>query len=192
MDRERLATELVELPLYDYAFFRTDELVFSQRVREICRAECAMYGRSWACPPAVGTVEECRQRVLSYEEGLMIATAREVEDASDLSNALATRASHEAVARQVADRVRSQAGEILLLSCEACAACEKCAWPDAPCRRPERMAPCIESHGILLTELAEKHGMEFMVGNNVVMWFSLILYRNSKGSLPEGAVAAGD
>ena len=41
-----------------------DELLFSERVRYICRTECAMYGRSWACPPAVGTVEACRERVM--------------------------------------------------------------------------------------------------------------------------------
>jgi len=33
MDRERLETQLLELPLYQYAFIRTDDLMFSDRIR---------------------------------------------------------------------------------------------------------------------------------------------------------------
>lgn len=177
MDRALLEARLAELPLYDYAFIRTDELVFSPRVREICRMDCPMYGKSWACPPAVGTVETCRERVMRFGEGLLIATAAEVDDIADMEETLSTRAVHEAVARQAAELVRRQAGEVLLLSAEACAACERCSYPYAPCRHPERMAPCIESHGILITDLAEKHGMEFLAENGWVNWFALILYR---------------
>ena len=64
-----------------------------------------------------------------------------------------------------------------MLSTESCAICEKCAYPDAPCRHPDRMFPCIESYGILVTELAEKNGITFMGGSGLVTWFSLILYK---------------
>jgi hypothetical protein len=39
------------------------------------------------------------------------------------------------------------------------------------------MIPCIESYGILVTELAEQHGITFMNESNVVTWFGLILYQ---------------
>ena len=64
VDRTWLESRLAELPLYQYAFVRTSELVFSERVRYICRTECPMYGKSWACPPAVGEVEACTARCL--------------------------------------------------------------------------------------------------------------------------------
>ena len=41
---------------------------------------------------------------------------------------------------------------------------------------PDRMFPCVESQGILVTDLAEKHGLDFMNGN-IVVWFSLILFK---------------
>ena len=65
----------------------------------------------------------------------------------------------------------------MVLSTEACAICAHCAWPDGPCRHPERMFPCIESHGILVTELAEKCGLEFFNGN-LVTWFSLLFFKD--------------
>ena len=64
----------------------------------------------------------------------------------------------------------------LQLSTESCAICEDCAYPAAPCRHPDKMFPCVESQGILVTELCEKYGMEFFNGN-IVTWVSLILYR---------------
>ena len=60
---------------------------------------------------------------------------------------------------------------------EACAICEQCAWPDEPCRHPDRMFPCVESHGILVTDLAERRGIDFLAGSNLVTWFSLLFYR---------------
>ena len=59
MNCEHLEQQLAELPLYGYFFLKTGELTFTDRVRWICQHECQMYGKTWACPPAVGTVEEC-------------------------------------------------------------------------------------------------------------------------------------
>lgn len=177
MDREKLDAQLSELPLYQYAFIKTEDLVFSDRIRWICEHECPMYNTTWACPPAVGSVEECRARCMAFEDGLLIATITEVSDIANIDETLATRAPHEEITRQVLALVREQSRETMVLSTEACAVCEKCAWPDAPCRFREKMFPCVESHGIVVTDLAEKAGIEFYAEGNLVTWFSLIFYR---------------
>lgn len=177
MNREKLEAGLAELPLLQYEFFPTEELVFSHRVRHICETECPMYNKTWACPPAVGTVEECRSRVLAYPQGLMITSAAEVTDAANMAETLATRDEHEALARQVRDLMTAQGLEVYVLSTEACTLCSQCAWPEGPCRHPEKMFPCVESHGILVTDLAERYGIDFLAGGNLVTWYSLLLYR---------------
>ena len=177
MDKQWLGARLAEFPLYEYAFIRTDELLFSERVRYICETECPMYNTNWACPPAVGTVEACREKVLGFEEGLLIITITEVSDIANIEETLATRAPHEEITRQIRDLVKSQATETLTLSTESCTHCAKCTYPHAPCRFPERMFPCVESYGILVTDLAEKRGIDFLAGGNIVTWFSLILYK---------------
>ena len=56
--------------------------------------------------------------------------------------------------------------------------CSQCAIAQGlPCRHPERMFPCVESHGILVTDLAERHGIDFLAGSNLVTWFSMLFYR---------------
>jgi len=176
MDRAWLEQQFGELPIVQYEFFDTRELVFSHKVRHICREECPQYGKSWACPPAVGTVEECEARCRSYPKALLITSMTEVEDISNMEMTLATRVEHEALTRQVHALFRQQGVEPLVLSTESCAVCQQCTYPDGPCRRPDYMYPCVESQGILVTDLAEKFGIDFIAGGNIATWFSLLLY----------------
>ena len=177
MNRELLDEKLAELPLYIYDHIDPAELEFSDRIRWICQNECPMYGKSWACPPGVGTVESCKGKCMGFENCLMISTITEVEDITNLEETLATRPDHEAVTNEVADLMRQLGAEPYVLSTEACALCERCAILDGePCRFPETMHPCVESHGINVVPMLENHGLEFQFGANVVTWISLLFF----------------
>jgi predicted metal-binding protein len=177
MNLELLDQQLSQLPLYIYAHVDPAGLEFSQRIRWICEHECPMYGKTWACPPGVGEVSACEKKCRSYKNCLLISTITEVEDISNIDAALATRGDHEDVTNTVAELLRSQGAEPYVLSTEACAICERCAYLDGePCRFPEKMHPCVESHGINLIPTLESIGIEFQYGENVVTWVSLLLY----------------
>lgn len=177
MNRELLEEKLADLPLYIYDFIDPKELEFSDRIRWICEHECPMYGRSWACPPGVGSVCHCQKKCLSYENCLMISTIVEVADITNINETLATRPEHEAVTNQVRDLMRQLGTDPYILSTEACALCDRCAILDGqPCRFPEKMHPCVESHGINVVPVLEDRGLEFQFGANVVTWISLLFY----------------
>lgn len=177
MDRERLEQQLSELPLYVYFDADPKALEFSERIRYICKAECPMYGKTWACPPAVGQVEQCAQKCRSYEKCLVVGTITEVEDISDIASALQTREEHETITNAVRQMFRDQGIEPYILSTEACAVCERCAYLDGqPCRHPHRMHPCVESHGINIIPTLEENGLEFQYGDNIVTWYSLFFF----------------
>ena len=177
LNKEALEEALSQLPLYLYAWIDPKGLEFTQRVRWICENECPMYGKTWACPPGVGSVESCEQTCRSYQNCLIVGTITEVADISDLAETLATRHDHEAVTDQVADLLRAQGVRPYILSTEACAACERCAILDGqPCRFPEKMHPCVESHGINLIPTLEAQGVDFLYGENIVTWYSLLLF----------------
>ena len=180
MDRALLERQLAELPLAQYEFFETEELEFSERIRTVCEVECPRYGKTWACPPAVGTVEDCKARCLEYPEGLLLVTLTEVTDIADMEETLATRPAHEALTHEAAALLRAQGLEVMGLSTDSCAICQKCSYPNAPCRHPKQMYPCVESHGIVVTALAEKHGIDYLYGGNVVTWLSLLLCREGR------------
>ena len=177
MDMELLESQLAELPLYGYFHIDPKDLEFSDRIRWICRHECPMYGKTWACPPGVGPVPQCRAKCLRYEHCLMITTVTEVDDITDIDQTLATRPEHEDVTNQVRELMRQQGVEPYVLSTEACTLCPRCAYLDGkPCRMPEKMHPCVESHGINLIPTLEENGIEFQYGSNVVTWTSLLFY----------------
>ena len=177
MDRQQIEKQLGEFPVYEYTFVEIADLKFTDRVRYICETECPQYGKSWSCPPAVGTVEACRNRCQKYDGGFLFTTVAEVSDLRNMEEMLSTRMEHEEVTRQIRDIFKKECVELLVLSTESCALCEKCAYPEAPCRHPDRMFPCIESYSILVTDLAEQYGITFLNDGNLVTWFSLILYR---------------
>ena len=177
MNRELLEAQLSELPLYIYDFIDPKELEFSDCIRWICQNECAMYGKSWACPPGVGSVESCKAKCLSYKNCLLVSSIVEVADIADMEETLATRPGHEALTEQVAQLLRDQGENPYILSTEACSICQRCAILDGqPCRFPEKMHPCVESHGINVVPVVEKLGLDFQFGCNVVTWISLLLF----------------
>lgn len=169
-------TWIADYPVCQYQVLESAQIPFSEKVRHICQTECERYGKSWSCPPAVGEVADCRRRCLEYPNVLVFTTMAEVSDASILSETLATRSQHEAVTRGICEELHKRGANCLALSSESCQICEECAYPDT-CRFPEKAIPCVESYGILVTEIAEKCGIDFYYDNQTVTWFGLILFR---------------
>ena len=130
LNKEVLEQQLSQLPLYVYDHIDLNTLEFSDRVRWICEHECPMYGKTWACPPGVGTVAHCKAKCAAYSKCLMISTITEVADISDIEETLATRPEHEKVTNQVRDLLRQQGVEPYVLSTEACTLCDRCAYLD--------------------------------------------------------------
>ena len=177
MNKELFEQQLSQLPLYSYAWIDPRQLEFNQRIRWICEHECPMYGKTWACPPGVGTVEHCAGKCRNFDNCLMIATITEVEDIADIQQTLATRPEHEEITNQVGAFLEEQGVKPYILSTEACAICQRCAIEDGqPCRHPEKMHPCVESHGINIIPVLEEQGICFQYGENVVTWISLLFY----------------
>ncbi len=178
LDRDLLLAQMAELPLYMYDFIDPKGLEFSERIRFICQNDCQMYGKSWACPPAVGKVCECQAKCLSYDSCLIIGSITEVHDIANIEETLATRGQHEALTSQVAELMQAQCVVPYILSTEACAICQRCTILDGqPCRFPEKMHPCVESQGINLIPTLEALGLPFLYGENVVTWYSLLFFR---------------
>ncbi|MDO4287705.1 MAG: DUF2284 domain-containing protein [Eubacterium sp.] len=176
--REELEAALCELPLYDYAFFDTADIVFTEAVRTICEGnDCGMYNSRWVCPPVIGTVEECIARCKKYRRAFLFSTVTEVADSFDLAACVQARGDHEAITYEVAQLFRRLTENPLILS-TGCIPCKVCAYPEAPCRHPERAFPTIESHGIMIMKMAADQGINYDCGQNIVTYFSLVLYND--------------
>ena len=75
---------LQKIGIYQYGFIQTTQITFLNEVRGFCEGNvCRHYGTTWACPPAVGTVDECRKRSLSYSRALVFNAKYNLEDSFD-------------------------------------------------------------------------------------------------------------
>nr|MDD6336546.1 DUF2284 domain-containing protein [bacterium] len=167
-------TQLTDIGITSFGYVSTAEIVFSEEVRRICaKNQCNRYGKTWACPPAVGTLEQCRQQCLAFSSALVFSAAYPLEDCFDIEG---MRRGHVRF-KQVCDRLYDMLDPpFLLLSNEGCNRCRQCTYPNAPCRFPERLFPSLEGYGILVYELAKSAGVPYNAGPNSVSYFGLLCY----------------
>ncbi|HJB15778.1 MAG TPA: DUF2284 domain-containing protein [Candidatus Blautia excrementipullorum] len=181
LDIQKFEEFISQYPVYEYRILDTKELKTEERVRIICRQECERYGTTWACPPAVGTLEECGARIHSYEKAVFFSSVAEVSDVLNMEEMLTTRRAHEDLTAEIASFLKKEGFETFTLSTESCDICGQCTYPQGkPCRHPERMHPCLESHGIVASEIVEEKKMEYNLGGNTILWFSMILFRHNQ------------
>ena len=120
----------------------------------------------------------------SYEEHLnqydviRINMQQFLSETHNMEEMLSTRRAHEDLTTEVGKYLNKEGYETYILSTESCDICEKCAYKEGkPCRYPDRMHPCLESHGVVVNEIVERESMEYNLGGNTILWFSMVLFR---------------
>lgn len=175
----KIKHEITCISIHEYAFLKPDDVIFSDEVRDLCRKNtCGMYGTSWACPPAVGSIEECKAKCLLYKHAFIFTTVSKTKRKFDLEGWKRARIEHEKITDDVAKVFRYHAKESLVLSTEGCLLCKKCTFPDAPCRLPDRMYPATEGFGILVMKQAKECNIKYYNGPNTVTYFSMVFFND--------------
>ena len=174
MRYQNIEQYITQFPIYQYEIVNSDEIEFNDKVRVICKKECSRYGTSWSCPPAVGNIDKCKRKCLKFPKALIFSSVAEVSDYSDMEQMLKSKREHEQITKQIGKFLKANNVPCYILSTDSCALCDKCTYPRKSCIRPEAMLPCIESHGIVVINLLEKHQMDYFLGENMVLWFSII------------------
>lgn len=165
------------LGIHQYAFLKTSDISFSPGVRQLCEMNaCGFYGKTWACPPGVGTYDECKSKILNYENIFVFTTMHPLEDSYDFEGMMEGKQRHSNLCPAIADIFRQNYENLLILSAEGCTRCDKCTYPDAPCRFPDTLYPSIESYGVEVNQLAATANINYINGANTVTYFGCILY----------------
>ena len=174
---EAVAGSKERLQIHEYGFMKPEKLVVSESVRMLCEQNaCGCYGKTWACPPGVGPLEECERKMKSYENIFVFTTKHELEDSFDWDGMMDGKKEHEEMTPGVVELFRQHCPDMMVLSTEGCAKCEDCTYPDEPCRFPDELHPSIESYGVEVNRLAGTAGVNYINGQNTVTFFSCIFY----------------
>lgn len=155
------------------------ELVYTAESRDYCAGNrCRSYGATWACPPAVGSLEQCRAQCEAYAHFFLFARRYELEDSLDIEGMGDAHDDFQERVEQLGDELRA-AGltDFLLLNNEGCTRCDECTYPDAPCRFPEKLYPSIEGYGFLVSALARQAGIPYAGKPTELRYFGAILVK---------------
>ena len=153
------------------------ELRFHSEVRKICEGNsCRNYGASWACPPAVGTLEDCRARVERYGNMLLFTKKYAMESSFDFEAMGEGLQDFKKAVDRLHELVAPRLPDHLLLSNEGCGRCRKCTYPDAPCRFPDRLYHSLEGYGFVVNDLARAAHVRYNNGPNTVTFFGALLW----------------
>ena len=155
-------------------------LNFYPEVRAICEGNsCRNYAASWACPPAIGTIELCRERVQQYDTMLLFSRVYHLEDSFDFEGMLDGLQNFKHLTDLFQRQLTDLLSDYLLLSNEGCGRCAHCTYPDAPCRFPHLLHHSLEGYGFMVNELAHNAGIRYNNGPNTVTYFGALLFNST-------------
>lgn len=162
-------------------FTRAGELLasnldFLEEVRGMCGADkCRSYNKSWICPPACGTLDEIRERASHFERGLIVQTVGNLEDSFDYEGMTEVGATHEKNFIELTQRIKEIYPNCLPMGAGGCRICEKCTYPNEPCRHPDKAYPSMEAYGLFVSKVCELSKIPYYSGENTVTYTSCFL-----------------
>ena len=152
-------------------------LHFLSEVRDMCRADrCRNYGKSWSCPPACGDLAFWTERAKRYDSGLLLQTVGEIEDSYDFEGMQAVSALNKQQVDALADALHAADADFLLMAAGTCKRCEKCTYPDAPCRFPDKLFPSMEACGLFVSQVCRDNGVDYYYGSDRIAYTCCLLY----------------
>jgi len=157
--------------IFEIAEIPTSELVFSPALLDYCKTNaCGNYNKSWTCPPACESMEEQKQKILSYDKLFVFTTKHDIEDSFDYDGITKGREFHTLLTAEL----KKKLGDVPVYGAGNCPVCDTCAFP-SPCPFPEKMIGSIEAAGIDVTELSKTAGINYNNGPNTVTFFTIVL-----------------
>lgn len=158
-------------------YIAIENLIYYPEIRKICEGNsCRSYAATWACPPAVGTLDECRARVNQYDRMLLFSKAYRLEDSFDFEGMENGLRDFKHRVDRLQDSMKDKFSEFLILSNEGCGRCSVCTYPDSPCRFPHFLHHSLEGYGFIVSELAKEAGIRYNNGPNTVTFFGALLF----------------
>lgn len=167
--------EYIGKKIWQSAEIDADKLEFFDYVRDACKANyCGIYNKTWMCPPGVGEIADLMAKCRNYKTAFVFTTKSYLEDSFDIEGMTTARELHEALNTVLIDNLDHS--KCMILGAGGCNRCNKCTYPDSPCRQPDKAIPSVEACGIDVMKLSKTCGINYINGENTVTYFSVVLY----------------
>ena len=152
-------------------------LRFLPEVRDMCEVNtCGKYGKSWACPPGCGSLEEMQEKILKYKEGVLVQTVGQLEDSLDIEGMQEAAENQAKRIDQMWEALKADYPNVLVLGAGTCTRCKKCTYPDEPCRFPDKQISSMEASGLFVNEVCTQNGLKYNHGKDTICYTGCFLF----------------
>ena len=111
---------------------------------------------------------------------LLFTKKYELEDSFDFEGMIDGLKDFKKTAEEFQSSLKGVLKNCIVLSNQQCARCEKCTYPDAPCRFPEYLHHSLEGYGFVVSDLANEAGVRYNNGANTVTYLGALLFRTDE------------
>ena len=163
---------------FEYAVIPTQTLSFSPELLKACESNvCGMFNKSWTCPPAIGSIEKQREKIMAFNSAFVFTTKADLDDSFDYEGMMRAKDYHDDLTARIHERFGKTNPVFGAGGCKLCGRLvgETCAYPD-PCRFPDEIYSSIEAAGTDVTELSRVGGLRYNNGENTITYFSMGLF----------------
>ncbi|MCL2366346.1 MAG: DUF2284 domain-containing protein [Oscillospiraceae bacterium] len=175
---EKLSSAAKECGFAHIAPLKVSTLEFMQDIRNMCNADqCEHFGKSWSCPPACASLEDLRERVRNFESGILCQTVGDLEDSYDWEGIMEAGATQKANFAKLWTKLKEEYKHVLAMGTGVCMLCEKCTYPDNPCRFPDRMEVSMEACGLYVSKVCTDNGLAYNYGPEKIAFTSCFLVK---------------
>lgn len=149
-------------------------------LRAYCNTgQCLNHSQNWVCPPACGTLDECREKAQEFHDGILLQSVTELDPPVDLEIYKRLSREHNFRFRKFIETVKPEFSKILPLSTGGCAFCDECSFPE-PCVKPDVKMESLSAFGIDVGKLCESAGLPYSFSPDIVYYTALMLFFTQK------------
>ena len=170
--------QCLEVGFTNGAYVKLDTLTLLPEIRDMCADnKCGKYNTCWSCPPACGTLEDLQENLKTYDYGYILQVTGQMEDSFDYETIQRVEQDCNRFLDVLVPKLRTQCTKVHPMRVGTCKLCQKCAYPDAPCRFPEDVSPSMEAHGLWVSKECEKANLPYYYGPNTMTFVVMVLIK---------------
>ena len=107
---------------------------------------------------------------------LLLQVVGDREDSYDFEAMVEVQKLTDKAGWRLAGELQKTGLDFLFMSAGSCTRCEKCTYPDAPCRFPETLFPSMEACGLFVSQVCRDNGVPYYYGEEKIAFTCCLLY----------------
>jgi len=154
-------------------------MVPEERIRAFClENKCGNHGGNYTCPPYTGSIDEIKEKLESFQHGLLLQYSRYVDVKGDRKGVIRTRTDFHSCVLHMEEMLGASGIDhmwgMIGGNCGLCAVCK--ARSKEPCLYPEKARISMEAAAIDVLGLLEKLNLDNRFHADKITWTGCILF----------------